>query len=115
MLFSGVGNIRNLARTNPMKLSTGFGSQTYIHAVGGSSPVTFVSVVKVRECCLIDPKINNNKMQKMIEGAGIDGEWERLVCAVGQIINQEEYRSQVQAGYLQFSTMFTSIVSGTSV
>jgi len=111
VLFSGVGSIRNLARTDPTKLSTGFGSQTYIHPVGGSAPVTFVSTVKVRECYLIDPKITNGKMQKVIEGAGIDGEWERLVCAVGQVINRQEYKSQVQAGYLQFSTTF---ITGTS-
>ena len=115
VLFSGVGGVRNLARTDPAKLSTGFGSQTYIHPVGGSGPITFVSTVKVRECYLIDPKVHNNKIQKMIEGAGIDGEWERLVCAIGQIIDQQEYKSQVQAGYLQFSTTFATGTSGMSV
>lgn len=115
VLFSGVGGVRNLARTDPAKLSTGFGSQTYIHSVGGSGPITFVSTVKVRECYLIDPKVHNNKIQKLIEGAGIDGEWERLVCAVGQIIKLQEYKSQVQAGYLQFSTTFATGTSGMSV
>jgi hypothetical protein len=115
VLFSGVGGIRNLARTDPAKLSTGFGSQTYIHPVGGSGPITFVSTVKVRECHLIDAKVHNNKIQKVIEGAGIDGEWERLVCAVGQIIDQQEYKSQVQAGYLQFSTTFATGASGMCV
>ena len=115
VLFSGVGGISNLACTDPVKLSTGFGSQTYIHPVGGSGPITFVSTVKVRECYLIDPKLHNNKIQKFIEGAGIDGEWERLVCAIGQIIDQEEYKSQVQAGYLQFCTTFSAGTSGMSV
>lgn len=115
VLFSGVGGVRNLARTDPAKLSTGFGSQTYIHPVGGSSPVTFVSTVKVRECCLIDPREKNNKVQKTIEGAGIDGEWERLVCAIGQIIDRQEYKSQIQAGYLEFSTTFSTGAAGMSV
>jgi hypothetical protein len=114
VLFSGVGGVRNLARTDPARLSTGFGSQTYIHPVGGSAPVTFVSVVKVRECFLVDPKVSNNKIQKVIEGASIDGEWERVVCAIGQIINHEEYKSQIQGGYLQFSTTFSPVVAGTS-
>jgi hypothetical protein len=82
--------------------------------VGGSAPVTFVSVVKVRECFLVNPKVSNNKIQKVIEGASIDGEWERVVCAIGQIINHKEYKSQIQGGYLQFSTTFSPVVAGVS-
>jgi hypothetical protein len=111
-LFSGVGSIRNLARSNPASLSMGFGSQSYIHAVGSNAPLTFVSTVVVGECYLIDPRSINNKMQKLIEGAGIEGEWDRLVGVIGQVINQSEYKAQIQAGYLQFTTMFSSGDSG---
>jgi hypothetical protein len=114
VLFSGVGSIRNLARSDPASLSTGFGSQSYIHAVNGNTPLTFVSTVVVGECYLIDPKSMTNKMQKLIEGAGIEGEWDRLVGVIGQVINQDEYKGQIQAGYLQFTTMFSSGDSGAS-
>jgi len=114
VLFSGVGSIRNLARSDPASLSTGFGSQSYIHAVGGNTPLTFVSTVVVGECYLIDPKSINNKTQKLIEGAGIEGEWDRLVGVIGQVINQDVYKAQIQAGYLQFATMFSSGDSGAS-
>ena len=114
ILFSSVGSIRNLAHSDPASLSTGFGSQSYIHAVSSNAPLTFVSTVVVGECYLIDPKLINNKMQKLIKGAGIEGEWDRLVGVIGQVINQDEYKAQIQAGYLQFTTMFSSGNSGAS-
>jgi hypothetical protein len=107
--FSGVGGVRNLSRSDPAKLSTGFGSQTYFHATGGSGPLTFVSAVRVGECHLIEPKSNSNgKIQRLIEGAVIEGEWDRLVAVIGHVINQVEYKAQVQAGYVSFATALTS-------
>jgi hypothetical protein len=111
--FSGTGGILNLARADPTRISTGVGSQKYLHAVGGGPPLTFVSTVVVGECHLIEPKTyNTGKMQKLIEGAGIEGEWDRLVGALGQIIDQTEYSAQIQAGYVSFSTSFASPTSG---
>jgi hypothetical protein len=52
------------------------------------------------------------KMQKLIEGAGIEGEWERLVGALGQIIDKAEYKAQVQSGYVSFSTLLVGSDSG---
>ncbi|KIM72506.1 hypothetical protein PILCRDRAFT_16086 [Piloderma croceum F 1598] len=87
--FSGVGGVRNLSCSDPAKLSTGFGSQTYFHATGGSGPLTFVSA-------------------RLIEGTVIEGEWDRLVAVIGHVINQVEYKAQVQARYVSFATALTS-------
>jgi hypothetical protein len=102
-----------LSRTDPAKVSTGFGSQTYFHTVGGSGPLTFVSTIRVGECHLVDPKTNpNGKVLKLIEGALIEGEWERLVGVIGQVLNKPEYKAQILAGYVSFATAFASSESG---
>lgn len=111
--FSGTGGIHNLARFDPAKISIGVGSQTYLHPVGGGLPLTFVSTVIVGDCHLTQPKTSpNGKMNKFIEGAGIEGEWDRLVGALGQVIDKVEYKAQIQAGYVSFSTAFASSESG---
>ena len=111
--FARAGGIRNLARSDPARISIGVGSQTYLHPVGGGAPFTFVSTVVVGDCHLTQPKMGTNgKWNKFIEGAGIEGEWERLVGALGQIIDKVEYRAQVQGGYVSFSTAFSSAESG---
>lgn len=113
IICSGVDGILNLSRSDPAKISTGFGSQTYFHAVGGSGPLTFISTIRVGDCHLIDPKPNpNGRMQRLIEGALVEGEWERLVGAIGQVINKSEYKAQIQAGYVSFATSFANPVPG---
>jgi hypothetical protein len=113
IICSGVDGILNLSRSDPAKISTGFGSQTYFHAVGGSGPLTFISTIRVGDCHLIDPKPNpNGRMQRLIEGALVEGEWERLVGAIGQVINKSEYKAQIQAGYVSFATLFANPVPG---
>ena len=72
----------------------------------------FVSTVKVGECNLINPRIRNSKMHKMIEGAPVEGEWERLVAVIGHVIDKTEYSAQVQAGYISFATAFATADSG---
>jgi len=47
----------------PCKISTGFGSQTYFHAVGGSGPLTFISTIRVATAISIDPKPNPNGIE----------------------------------------------------
>ena len=114
--FSGVGGIRNLSHSDPAKLSTGFGSQTYLHAIGGSAPLTFVLTVLVGNCHLTNPKASTNgRMQKLIEGIGIEGEWDCLVGVVGQVINRTEYKAPIEAGYVSFSTTLANPVSGMSL
>jgi|SRR5882762_4747449 len=88
-------------------------SQTYFHATGGSGPLTFVSYVRVGECHLIDPKTSaNGRIQRLIEGAVIAGEWDQLVAVIGHVINQVEYKAQIQAGYVLFATALMSPESG---
>ena len=112
--FASAGGIHNLSHCDPARISTGVGSQTYLHPVGGGTPFTFVSTVVVSDCQLIQPKMNpNGKLNKFIEGQGIEGEWERLVGPIGQVINQVEYKAQIQAGYISFLTAFGNPESGT--
>ncbi len=114
--FSGVGPFRNISRTNPAKISTGFGNQTYFHAVGGGPPFVFTSVIHVSACHLDEPKHNSNgKVQKLIEGACIEGEWERLVGAIGQVIHAREFMGQINGGDLSFGTAYASADSGVFV
>ena len=111
--FSGAKNFRNLSRTDPATISTGVGSANYFHAVGSGDPYIFTSVVRVKGCNLEEPRITaNGKNQKVLEGACIEGEWERLVGAVGQIIHEQEYKGQLQAGCLSFGTSISSAESG---
>jgi hypothetical protein len=105
--FAGVGNFRNLSRFDPAKVSVGIGSQSHFHAVGGGGPLVFVSTIIVNECSLREPKMSQNgKLHKFIEGACIEGEWERLVGAIGMIINETTYKAQFQGGNVLFGTAF---------
>ena len=108
MTFSGMGAFRNLARCDPTSISTGFGSQTFFHAVDGITPLVFLSTVKVGGCYLLAPKEQKNgKWQKQIHGAGIEGEWERLLGVIGHVLNKDEFKAQIQDGLLSFCMSFT--------
>jgi hypothetical protein len=112
--YSGM-TVRNLSRCDPKYVSTGFGGATYFHQVGGGSPTVFISVIRVSDCHLVEPKLTNHgKFQKVLEGACIQGEWERLVGAIGQIINEQEYKAPLEAGRLTFGTAFGTGDSGMS-
>jgi hypothetical protein len=114
--FSSAGVFRNISRSDTARISTGFGSQTYFHAIGGGPAIMFTSIVQVSACYLDEPKVSSNgKMQKLIEGACIEGEWERLVGAIGQVIHAREFKGQLNGGNLLFSTSFASADSSTCV
>jgi hypothetical protein len=107
-----MGKFKNLSRTDPATVSTGFGSQSYFHAVGGGPPIIFLSTIIVSDCNLSEPKLTyNNKLQKSIEGACLEGEWERLVGAVGQIIRVREFGGQLIGCNLSFGTAYASVDS----
>ena len=109
VIFSTNGRYHNLSHIDPATISTGVGSSTYFHAVGGGSPYVFTSLILVNTCHLDNPRTSSaSKTQKLIEGACIEGEWERLVGCVGQIIHAREFKGQVQAGNLSFTTAFAS-------
>jgi hypothetical protein len=108
-----VANFCNISRADPAHISTGFGNQTYFHPVGGGAPFVFTSVIHVSSCHLEEPKVNSNgKMQKVIEGACIEGEWERLIGAIGQVIHAREFKGQLNGSNLSFGTAYTSVDSG---
>ena len=47
-----------------------------------------------------------------MEGAVLEGEWERLVGVIGQVINKTDFKSQIQVGYVSFATTLSSPGSG---
>jgi hypothetical protein len=109
VIFSSNGSYHNLSRIDPATISTGVGSSTYFHAVGGGTPYMFTSLVLVNSCYLDEPRTSAaGKTQKVIEGACIEGEWERLVGCIGQIIHAREFKGQIQAGNVSFTTAFAS-------
>lgn len=113
--FSGMGGFANLSRIDPARISTGVGSKTYFHGIGGGLPIIFLSVIVVKECNVGEPKANSTgKLQKFVEGACIEGEWERLVGAIGQIIHAREYKAQLFLDNLSFGTAYSSSEFGTS-
>jgi hypothetical protein len=109
VIFSSFGNYRNLSRIDPMVISTGVHNSNYFHPVGGGAPYVFTSLILVSSCHLDEPKTSHGgRRQKIVEGACIEGEWERLVGCIGHIIRSREFTSQVVAGNLSFTTSFTT-------
>jgi hypothetical protein len=77
-------------------------------------PIIFTSVVIVDSSHLFEPKVmGNGKMQKVIAGACIAREWERLVGAIGMVIHQREFKAQLAQDNLSFSTTYSSSSSDT--
>jgi len=107
--FGGSPKFTNLSCTDPAKISTGVGSLTYFHAVGGGTPIIFLSTIVVKDCNLQDAKMSSTgRFQKIIEGACIEGEWERLVSAIGQVIHAREFKAQLYMDNLSFATTYGS-------
>lgn len=109
IVFSSFLKYRNLSRIDPMVISTGVHNSNYFHPVGGGAPYVFTSLILVSSCHLDEPKTSHaGRKQKIVEGACIEGEWERLVGCIGHIIRSREFTSQVAAGNLSFTTSFTT-------
>jgi len=107
--FGGSPKFANLSRTDPAKISTGMGSSTHFHAVGGGAPIVFLSTIVVKDCNLQDAKVSSTgRFQKVIEGACIEGEWERLVGAIGHVIHAREFKAQYYMDNLSFATTYSS-------
>jgi hypothetical protein len=51
--FGGSPKFANLSRTNPARISTGVGSLTYFHAVGGGTLIVFLLTIVVKDCNLL--------------------------------------------------------------
>lgn len=111
--FSAMGKYKNLSRADPATVSTGVGSQSYFHGVGGGPPIIFTSTIIVSDCNLLEGKMtNNNKLQKSVEGACFAGEWERLVGAIGQVIRLRQFKGQIAGGDLTFGTAYAPVNFG---
>jgi hypothetical protein len=110
ILFEQNGNIGNISRTSPSLVSTGDGGKPYFHMLGaGAKAMMFTSVVLVKQSFLEEPKISGNgKLFKVIDGALLAGEYERFVGAVGMIIREQEFKSQLYLDNLSFTTAFAS-------
>jgi hypothetical protein len=108
VVFSSVRNYKNLSRIDPAVVSTGIGSSKYFHPVGGGAPYIFTSLILVSSCHLDVPHVSSSgRSQKLVEGACIEGEYERLVGCIGQIIRLREFKSQTSAGNISFTTAFS--------
>jgi hypothetical protein len=109
IVFSSLQNYKNLSRINPVVISTGVGNSTYFHPVSGGAPYIFTSLILVSSCYLDVPKTSNTgRTQKYVEGACIEGEYERLVGCIGQIIHSREFKGQIAGGNISFATAFAT-------
>ena len=113
VVFSGFRNYKNLSRINPKVISIGIGSLTYFHPVGRGAPYIFTSLIQVSSCYLDGPKIwPTGRTQKLVAGACIEGEYERLVGCIGQIIHLREFKGQIAGGNISFTTAFAPANNG---
>lgn len=97
--------IANLSRIDPAVVSTGLHGKKHFHRVGDDHPFTFCSVIRVDSCYLDEGRTTGSgKLQKVIKGSMMEGEFERLVGAVGMIIGERQYNAQLYKDVLDFST-----------
>lgn len=90
---------------DPRRLMINQISQPFIHRLDASRPIILTSVMLVSDCHLINLKTSSNtKPQKVISGGIFEGEWERLVGAIGMIAHVTDYKAQLYMDKLSFST-----------
>jgi hypothetical protein len=95
----------NLSRTDPAKISTGSNGKKHFHSVHSDQPLVFASVVVVDQCYLEDGRANSTgKLQKILKGSLLEGEFERFVGNIGMIIRAREFGAQLFKDVLDFST-----------
>jgi hypothetical protein len=101
--------IANLSHVNPAEVSTGLHGKKHFHRVGDDHPFTFCSVIHVDSCYLDEARTTGNgKLQKVIKGSMMEGEFERLVGAIGMIISECQYNGQLYKDVLDFSTFMVN-------
>lgn len=95
----------NLSRTDPAKISTGSNGKKHFHSVYSDQPLVFASVVVVDQCYLEGGKATSTgKLQKILKGSLLEGEFERFVGNIGMIIRAREFGAQLYKDVLDFST-----------
>ena len=104
--FQNSNNFANLSRVDPALISTGHLGQTYFHLLrAGAKAITFTSVIIVDSCHLFEAKpAPNSKPVKAISGALIEGEWERLIGAIGMVLHERDFKAQLFKDNLSFTT-----------
>jgi hypothetical protein len=97
--------IANLSRVDPAFVSTGLHGKKHFHRVGNDQPLLFLSVVKVDQCYLADGRTTSiGKLQKIVRGTLLEGEFERFVGAIGMVIREQDFKAQLYKDVLDFST-----------
>jgi hypothetical protein len=95
----------NLSRTDPAKISTGSNGKKHFHSLQSDQPLVFTSVIVVDQCYLEDGKATSTgKLQKILKGMLLEGEFERFVGNIGMIIRSREFGAQIYKDILDFST-----------
>ena len=95
----------NISRADPAKISTGSHGKKHFHGIRSDQPLVFTSVVIVDLCCLEDGRTTAaGKLQKIIKGSLLGGEFERFVGNIGMIIRARTFSAQLYKDILDFST-----------
>jgi hypothetical protein len=105
---------KNIGRTPVHLVSIGVNGRNYMHAVGGGGPMIFISIIRVHACNIFEPLLSQGvgKPLRSVQGAMIEGEWERAIGSIGMIINEKEFRAPLFRDDLSFTTAFGSNESG---
>lgn len=86
-------------------MSTGNQGKKYFHLVGDERPLTFISVIVVDRSYLEEGRTTTTgKLQKILKGSLIEGEFERLVGIIGMVAGTRDFRAQYYRDVLDFST-----------
>jgi hypothetical protein len=95
----------NLSRSDSAKISTGSNGKKHFHSVYSDQPLVFVSVIVVGQCYLEDGRATSTgKLQKVLKGSLLQGEFERFVGSIGMIIRAREFGAQLYKDDFDFST-----------
>lgn len=95
----------NLSRADTAKISTGSNGKKHFHSMHSDQPLVFTSVIVVDQCYLEDGKATSTgKLQKILKGSLLEGEFERFVGNIGMIIRAQEFSAQLYKDVLDFST-----------
>lgn len=97
----------NLSRIDPRSLCVKVGRGAINPAIqlrGNDCPAICVSVIRVGESFLIDPKPVNSKSQKILTGTFHSMEYERFVAVLCVVFGVNEVRTQTAGNMVAFST-----------
>lgn len=87
----------------PSKISVGTGSTRVFCTVGGNTPIAFMSVVKVKECCLIRPHLTSKGTHtKKLDAYMLGGEFTRSAFLPGMVLGVGNYTAPTGHGYCTF-------------